>query len=221
MPGHAGCRYRNPLRPSETSDTTLRLVLQTSTIGTGASFWAFCFLYPVPGITLYRFSHVFLKQDSSRLLRSSFTLLATYRASPFGPFPASASLVAFCIQTLPSFVEAKRNAAQRRAHQVSKTTCVLLTGCISQWIIGLGSFMASWQRQTKDFAHTKGDKYTSLIFDNRGMGESDKPLMRYSTSEMALDIFDLLQHVGWTEKRQLHVIGVSMGGMIAQELVSR
>jgi len=60
--------------------------------------------------------------------------------------------------------------------------------------------------------------YTSLVFDNRGIGESDKPLMRYSTSEMAKDTVELLNHVGWTEDRQLHIIGISMGGMIAQEL---
>ena len=51
------------------------------------------------------------------------------------------------------------------------------------------------------------------------MGESDKPLMRYSTSEMAKDVVDVLDHIGWTAQRHLHVIGISMGGMIAQELV--
>ena len=80
--------------------------------------------------------------------------------------------------------------------------------------------MGSWQRQTKDFGHERGSKYTSLIFDNRGMGRSDKPLMRYSTSEMARDAYELLDHLGWTAKRQLHVIGISMGGMIAQEMVN-
>ena len=85
--------------------------------------------------------------------------------------------------------------------------------------MGLGGIKTAWQRQTKDFAHTKGDKYTSLVFDNRGMGESDKPLSRYSTSEMAKDTVELLDHVGWTGQRQLHIIGISMGGMIAQEMV--
>ena len=51
------------------------------------------------------------------------------------------------------------------------------------------------------------------------MGESDKPLLRYSTSEMAKDVLEVLDHLGWTAERQLHVIGISMGGMIAQEMV--
>jgi pimeloyl-ACP methyl ester carboxylesterase len=51
------------------------------------------------------------------------------------------------------------------------------------------------------------------------MGESDKPVMRYSTSEMAKDVLEIINHLGWTAERELHVSGVSMGGMIAQELV--
>jgi pimeloyl-ACP methyl ester carboxylesterase len=68
------------------------------------------------------------------------------------------------------------------------------------------------------FGHDQGDKYSCLVFDNRGMGESDKPLLRYSTTEMARDVVELVDHLGWTSKRQLHIIGVSMGGMISQEV---
>jgi pimeloyl-ACP methyl ester carboxylesterase len=85
--------------------------------------------------------------------------------------------------------------------------------------MGLAGFKTAWQRQTKDFGHNQADKYSSLVFDNRGIGESDKPLMRYSTSEMARDTVELLDHVGWIADRSVHVIGVSMGGMIAQEVV--
>lgn len=42
--------------------------------------------------------------------------------------------------------------------------------------------------------------------------------MRYSTSEMAKDVLELLEYLKWTEKRQLHIVGISMGGMISQEL---
>ncbi|KAF2020460.1 alpha/beta-hydrolase, partial [Aaosphaeria arxii CBS 175.79] len=87
------------------------------------------------------------------------------------------------------------------------------------WIMGLGGMGYAWQRQTKDLAHTKADEYSSLILDNRGIGESDKPMQRYSTSEMAKDVVEVLDHVGWTGKRELHIIGISMGGMIAQEMV--
>ncbi|KAK4634024.1 Putative aminoacrylate hydrolase RutD [Fulvia fulva] len=86
------------------------------------------------------------------------------------------------------------------------------------WIMGLGGFMKTWQRQTKDFGHSEADKYTCLVFDNRGMGESDKPILRYTTSEMAKDVVELLDHVGWKDERRCHVVGISMGGMISQEL---
>ncbi|KAF2728003.1 alpha/beta hydrolase-like protein [Polyplosphaeria fusca] len=86
------------------------------------------------------------------------------------------------------------------------------------WIMGLGGMKYAWQRQTKDFAHLQGDRYSSLVLDNRGIGESDKPFARYTTSEMARDVVDLVDHLGWTGKRELHIIGISMGGMIAQEL---
>ncbi|CAF9909237.1 MAG: hypothetical protein HETSPECPRED_008888 [Heterodermia speciosa] len=35
---------------------------------------------------------------------------------------------------------------------------------------------------------------------------------------MARDTLEVVDFLGWTDKRQLHVVGVSMGGMIAQEL---
>lgn len=39
-----------------------------------------------------------------------------------------------------------------------------------------------------------------------------------STSQMAQDVIDLLDHFGWN--KNVHLDGVSMGGMIALELVS-
>ena len=85
--------------------------------------------------------------------------------------------------------------------------------------MGLEALHWAWQRQTRDFGHDQAAKYTCLVFDNRGIGESDKPSLRYSTSEMAKDTLDLLNCLEWTKERQLHVVGSSLGGMIAQELV--
>ncbi|CAO1599782.1 hypothetical protein XANCAGTX0491_003496 [Xanthoria calcicola] len=84
--------------------------------------------------------------------------------------------------------------------------------------MGLGTFKTHWQRQVQYFGHEKRSQYSCLIFDNRGMGGSDKPLARYSTTEMAKDTLELIDFIGWTSLRQLHIVGVSMGGMIAQEL---
>ena len=89
-----------------------------------------------------------------------------------------------------------------------------------QLVMGLGALKTAWQRQTKDLGHDRGDNYSVLVFDNRGMGKSDKPWGRYSTSEMAKDVIEICDHIGWTRARELHVCGVSMGGMIAQEIVS-
>jgi pimeloyl-ACP methyl ester carboxylesterase len=58
--------------------------------------------------------------------------------------------------------------------------------------------------------------YSVLAFDNRGVGSSDAPNTWYTTKEMAQDTLELLQRVGWTQG--VHVVGASMGGMIAQEL---
>ena len=97
--------------------------------------------------------------------------------------------------------------------------------------MGLGAYRTAWKRQTRYFGHQHGNMYSSLIFDNRGLGKSDKPSCRYSTSEMAKDVLDLLVHLGWISASsakgissdsenlpKLNIIGVSMGGMIAQEL---
>ncbi|KIH87678.1 hypothetical protein SPBR_05049 [Sporothrix brasiliensis 5110] len=91
------------------------------------------------------------------------------------------------------------------------------------FIMGLGSFKTAWQRQTLYFGHERYKDYSVLLLDNRGMGDSDRPLMRYTTKDMALDAIEVLEHVGFVNQaaengRSVHVVGLSMGGMVAQEL---
>ncbi|KAI8391024.1 Alpha/Beta hydrolase protein [Radiomyces spectabilis] len=81
-------------------------------------------------------------------------------------------------------------------------------------IMGLSTACHAWENQVQYLANS--GKYTVLIFDNRGVGNSDAPWGVYSTSQMATDAMDLLDHFQWS---QVHVVGISMGGMIALELV--
>src|SRR5919199_1109219 len=50
-------------------------------------------------------------------------------------------------------------------------------------------------------------------FDNRGIGQSDKPAGKYTTKLFAEDTKALVDELGLTN---FHMLGVSMGGMIAQ-----
>ncbi len=61
-------------------------------------------------------------------------------------------------------------------------------------------------------------RYRTIYFDNRGMGRSDVPCGLYRMRLMAQDAAAVLDAAGVSAA---HVIGASMGGMIAQELALR
>lgn len=81
-------------------------------------------------------------------------------------------------------------------------------------IMGLGANTTSWYRQIPALSRD----YQVIAFDNRGAGRSDKPNEPYSMSQMADDAIGILDHLGIPSA---HVFGMSLGGMIAQELVLR
>ncbi|KAI0682780.1 alpha beta-hydrolase [Cytidiella melzeri] len=87
------------------------------------------------------------------------------------------------------------------------------------FIAGMNSSSFAWAWQVPYF--TRLTEYSVLVFDNRGVGNSDAPVGPYSTSGMAEDLLVLLQHLQWDEPRQLHIVGTSLGGMIAQEVATR
>ena len=76
---------------------------------------------------------------------------------------------------------------------------------------GLGSSSQDWLLQIPDFA----SHYALLIPDIRGHGRSDKPAGPYQVRQFATDIHHLLNglNVG-----PAHVLGISMGGMVALQL---
>lgn len=61
-------------------------------------------------------------------------------------------------------------------------------------------------------------EFEILAHDQRGLGQSGKPDEPYAMADYADDAAALLDHVGWD---RCHVLGVSFGGMVAQELVLR
>ncbi|HJX03718.1 MAG TPA: alpha/beta hydrolase, partial [Dehalococcoidia bacterium] len=57
--------------------------------------------------------------------------------------------------------------------------------------------------------------YKVITFDNRGVGKSDKPAGLYTTRMMADDTISLMNFLNI---KKAYILGISMGGMIAQEL---
>ena len=57
-----------------------------------------------------------------------------------------------------------------------------------------------------------------LAYDQRGLGQSEKPDIAYAMADYADDAAALMESQGWAEAL---VVGVSFGGMVAQELALR
>ncbi len=78
--------------------------------------------------------------------------------------------------------------------------------------MGLGGSRLAWGEALLD---PLSDAFDLLLFDNRGAGRSDKPDGPYSMAQMASDAIAVLDAAG---VERAHVLGVSMGGMIAQHV---
>jgi len=79
------------------------------------------------------------------------------------------------------------------------------------FIHGLGSSVHDWEAQVPFFSK----QYQVVTFDVRGHGKSDKPTGPYSIQLFALDTAELIKSL---RIDKTHVIGISIGGMIAFEL---
>ncbi|MDS0258603.1 alpha/beta hydrolase [Haloarcula sp. S1CR25-12] len=73
--------------------------------------------------------------------------------------------------------------------------------------LGYGRWMWRWQRSALA-------DYETILWDNRGTGDSDEPAGPYTVPAMADDLAAVLDDAGVDTA---HVVGASMGGMIAQQ----
>jgi 3-oxoadipate enol-lactonase len=81
-------------------------------------------------------------------------------------------------------------------------------------IRGLGSTCDGFKAQVEGLA----PHFRVVSFDNRCVGRSDQPQVPFTIADMADDTAALLDFL---EIESAHVFGVSLGGMVAQELALR
>ena len=78
-------------------------------------------------------------------------------------------------------------------------------------IHGLGYARWGWEPVVEPLARS----FDVILFDNRGIGESDTPPGPYTAAQLAGDALQVLDEAG---VERAHVLGTSLGGMVAQEL---
>ena len=76
---------------------------------------------------------------------------------------------------------------------------------------GSGTSIASSEPLIRRFA----DCFDTAVHDQRGLGRTSIPPGPYTMADYAADAAGFLDHLGWDRCR---VVGVSFGGMVAQEL---
>ncbi|APU29333.1 3-oxoadipate enol-lactonase [Ectopseudomonas alcaliphila JAB1] len=76
---------------------------------------------------------------------------------------------------------------------------------------GLGSSTRDWEYQIPVLAQ----HYRVLALDVRGHGRSDKPRETYRIADFAEDVAALIEHL---QLPPVHLVGISMGGMIGFQL---
>jgi pimeloyl-ACP methyl ester carboxylesterase len=80
-------------------------------------------------------------------------------------------------------------------------------------IHGLGYARWGWE----PLAPLLAVRHRVIAFDNRGIGASDAPAGPYAVADMAADALAVLDAAGIATA---HVVGTSLGGMVAQELAA-
>jgi len=76
--------------------------------------------------------------------------------------------------------------------------------------LAYGTWMWDWQRGALS------GEFRTVVFDNRGTGDSAEPEGPYTVAEMASDLEAVLADAGI---ERTHLVGASLGGMVAQQYV--
>jgi len=79
-------------------------------------------------------------------------------------------------------------------------------------LMGLGGQSADWGEQ---FPGSLAKKHRVVMLDNRGTGDSSRTRTPFSLEDLARDALRVLDAIG---VERAHVLGLSMGGMIAQTM---
>jgi 3-oxoadipate enol-lactonase len=87
-------------------------------------------------------------------------------------------------------------------------------GPVLVFINSLGSDFRIWQEVVPAFA----DRFRIVLYDKRGHGLSDAPPASYTIDEHADDLLGLLDHL---KIERAALVGLSVGGMIAQRMAVR
>jgi 3-oxoadipate enol-lactonase len=78
-------------------------------------------------------------------------------------------------------------------------------------IHGLGCDRRAWALQIGPFS----ERFKTVLFDNRDVGQTSLATRDYTTADMAEDVLALADHLGLGA---FHLLGVSLGGMVAQHV---
>ena len=101
-----------------------------------------------------------------------------------------------------------RNGALKLAYEREGTGPAVI------FMHGIGGNRTNWAEQQAGLSQ----RYCTVAWDARGYGDSDDPVNPLKFSDFADDLNALLDHLGI---RSAHLVGLSMGGMIAQDFYGR
>lgn len=87
-------------------------------------------------------------------------------------------------------------------------------GQLLVFLHGVGGNRSNWSGQLTRFS----ERYCCVAWDARGYGDSDDPEGELAFEDFADDLQGLLDHLG---AARAHIVGLSMGGFIAQDFCAR